>query len=85
MRRFVLATLRAYKRILSPLLGAHCRFHPTCSVYAHDAVERFGVVRGGTLAAFRVLRCNPLCDGGSDPVPDIFPRRPWRRSSPDDP
>jgi hypothetical protein len=71
--------LRGYQRALSPLLGARCRFHPTCSRYAHEAVQRFGVARGGTLALFRILRCQPFCDGGFDPVPDIFPARPWRR------
>jgi putative membrane protein insertion efficiency factor len=76
----VLGLLAGYRRILSPLLGPRCRFHPTCSSYASTAVARFGVWRGGVLALFRVLRCQPLCEGGIDPVPDTFPARPWRRA-----
>lgn len=80
VQRSVLALLRGYRAVLSPLLGQRCRFHPSCSVYAGDAVLRFGAGRGGVLALFRVLRCQPLCDGGIDPVPDTYPDRPWRRT-----
>jgi putative membrane protein insertion efficiency factor len=52
------------------VLGNRCRFHPTCSDYALEAVERFGIVRGSWLAVRRIVRCNPLCAGGLDPVPD---------------
>lgn len=79
-QRLVLGVLVGYQRLLSPLLGPRCRFHPSCSAYAMTAVGRFGVLRGGVLALFRVLRCQPLCDGGIDPVPDRFPSRPWRRT-----
>lgn len=79
-QRAVLALLRAYRAVLSPLLGQRCRFHPSCSHYAGEAVSRFGVARGGVLALFRVLRCQPLCEGGIDPVPQVFPARPWRRT-----
>lgn len=66
--------LKVYKKYLSPVLhaivpGIGCRFHPTCSVYAKDAVKMHGVVKGSCLAACRVARCNPLCKGGYDPVP----------------
>jgi putative membrane protein insertion efficiency factor len=61
--------LRAYKRFVSPLLPPACRFVPTCSEYAQEAVERYGVMRGGALAAWRLLRCHPLARGGYDPVP----------------
>ena len=67
--RLLIAILRAYKRWLSPLLGARCRFHPTCSVYAMQAIARFGALKGGWLATRRVLRCHPLHPGGHDPVP----------------
>lgn len=61
--------LRFYKRFLSPLLPSACRFEPTCSVYARDAIERHGLMRGSGLAARRLLRCQPLARGGFDPVP----------------
>jgi putative membrane protein insertion efficiency factor len=64
--------LAAYKRVLSPLLGARCRFAPSCSDYARIAVVRFGTARGGTLALWRLARCHPLCAGGHDPVPLHF-------------
>lgn len=72
--------LRAYRAVLSPLLGPRCRFHPSCSQYAAEAITRFGVLRGSVLALFRLLRCQPLCAGGVDPVPIRFPRKPWRRT-----
>ncbi len=72
LTRFLLFLIAAYKRLLSPLLGARCRFHPTCSTYARIAIARFGPWRGGVLAAWRILRCQPLCEGGMDPVPDHF-------------
>lgn len=79
-RRLAIALLRGYQRLVSPLLGARCRFHPSCSQYAVEAVERHGVLRGTVLGFFRILRCQPLAEGGYDPVPDAFPRRPWRRT-----
>ena len=69
MTRIVLAGLRFYKRRLSPALPAGCRYLPTCSEYAYQAVESHGVGRGGWLALRRLARCNPLCRGGLDPVP----------------
>ncbi|MBD8880412.1 MULTISPECIES: membrane protein insertion efficiency factor YidD [Rhodanobacter] len=70
--RFLLLLLRLYKRWLSPLIGQHCRFYPTCSDYARGAIVRFGPWRGCLLAAWRLLRCQPLCAGGEDPVPGHF-------------
>jgi len=61
--------VRVYQWTLRPVLGANCRFHPSCSDYAVQALARHGAVRGGALAAWRVLRCNPWCEGGHDPVP----------------
>jgi putative membrane protein insertion efficiency factor len=65
----LLATIHAYRLAISPLLGPACRYHPTCSVYASEAIGRFGPWRGGWLAARRVLRCHPFRAGGYDPVP----------------
>jgi putative membrane protein insertion efficiency factor len=75
MRRFAILLLRAYKRLISPLLGQHCRFHPSCSEYSMTAIERFGLLRGSWLTLRRLARCQPLCDGGLDPVPEQWPRR----------
>ncbi|MDR9433252.1 MAG: membrane protein insertion efficiency factor YidD [Spiribacter sp.] len=69
MRTILIALLRAYRYCISPLFGPCCRFHPTCSCYAVEAVERHGVLRGGYYAIRRLLRCNPLHPGGLDPVP----------------
>jgi putative membrane protein insertion efficiency factor len=70
LTRFLLLLLRLYKRWLSPLLGQRCRFYPSCSDYARIAVARFGPLRGGALTLWRLARCQPLCSGGEDPVPD---------------
>jgi len=75
MKRIVLAILRFYRKCISPLKPPSCRFTPTCSAYAVQAVERFGVLRGLYLAARRILRCNPLNPGGVDPVPEKFSLR----------
>lgn len=64
-----MALLRFYKAALSPLLPRACRFEPTCSVYAREAVERYGLARGTALAFRRLLRCHPFHRGGLDPVP----------------
>lgn len=75
MAQPLLLLLRGYKRWLSPVLGARCRFDPSCSDYATIAVARFGAARGSWLALLRIVRCQPLCRGGFDPVPTRF--RPW--------
>ena len=86
MKRFLtgvlLAPLRAYQRFISPALPRRCKYHPTCSAYAIDAVREFGVLRGVVLAGWRLLRCNPFSDGGYDPVEaqTLFRRR--RREMP---
>lgn len=67
--RVLVALTRGYKRWLSPLLPPACRFEPTCSVYAAEAIERHGARRGGLLAVKRLLRCRPGKPGGYDPVP----------------
>jgi uncharacterized protein len=60
--------LRVYKRFVSPWLPTACRFHPTCSEYMLEAVDRYGVIRGVGIGVKRLLRCHPFCEGGFDPV-----------------
>jgi putative membrane protein insertion efficiency factor len=67
--RLALALLRSYKLLVSPLFIGSCRFVPSCSDYAADAVRQYGVAHGSWLAARRLARCHPFCDGGHDPVP----------------
>jgi putative membrane protein insertion efficiency factor len=69
MRQLLLLLLRVYQYTLRPLLGPHCRFYPSCSEYAHGAIERHGALRGLWLGARRVGRCHPYHPGGYDPVP----------------
>jgi uncharacterized protein len=68
LRRIALLPIRAYQRLFSPMLGARCRYYPSCSEYAAQAIERFGILRGVVLAGWRLLRCNPWSRGGFDPV-----------------
>lgn len=69
MKQLVLWLIHAYRYAISPLLGPSCRFFPTCSEYAAEAVRRYGVSYGGWLAIKRILRCHPWNSGGFDPVP----------------
>ena len=69
----VLALIRFYQRFISPALPPSCRFTPTCSHYTWQAIERYGLGRGTLLGFKRVCRCNPLFEGGFDPVPDFTP------------
>ena len=73
-RRMLVRMVRLYRLLLSPWLGNQCRFAPTCSVYAIEAFERHGALAGAYLAAGRLLRCAPWCEGGCDPVPATRPR-----------
>ncbi|WP_038202427.1 membrane protein insertion efficiency factor YidD [Xenophilus azovorans] len=75
MRRLLIAVVRGYRLLLSPWLGGACRFTPTCSLYAIEALERHGAARGSYLAARRLVRCQPWCAGGYDPVPAAAGRR----------
>ena len=70
LRHLLLWTIRAYQLLVSPWLGPRCRFYPSCSCYAHAAIEQHGALRGGWLALRRLLRCHPFNEGGYDPVPD---------------
>ncbi len=78
MKVVVLAPLRFYRRFISPALGPRCKYHPTCSAYAVQAIERYGILRGLVLATWRVLRCNPFSHGGYDPpeAQKLFRARP---------
>lgn len=77
--RLLLLLLRGYRLLLSPWLGSQCRFEPTCSRYAIEAIDRHGAARGSYLMAARLTRCHPWCRGGHDPVPEpvdvVFGRR----------
>ncbi len=67
-RSICVAPIKGYQRVFSPLLGQRCKYYPSCSQYAVQAVEKFGILRGLALAGWRLLRCNPLSHGGFDPV-----------------
>jgi putative membrane protein insertion efficiency factor len=68
LRELVLVPVRVYRRVLSPALPKRCKYHPSCSAYAVEAVREYGVIRGSVLAGWRLLRCNPWSHGGYDPV-----------------
>lgn len=70
-KKLITAPIRGYQRFISPLTGARCRFYPSCSEYALEAINRHGVLRGGYLTVRRLLKCHPFHDGGFDPVPDV--------------
>jgi uncharacterized protein len=80
MRRLVLAPVLAYRRWVSPLLPRRCKYEPSCSAYAVEAIRELGAARGVVVAAWRVLRCNPWSHGGYDPVSEqrLFPARAAR-------
>jgi putative membrane protein insertion efficiency factor len=70
LRRLLVLPIRAYQRVISPGLPRRCRYHPTCSEYAVQAIGAFGILRGSVLAGWRLLRCNPWSKGGVDHVHD---------------
>lgn len=72
MKKIIIAIIKAYHKYISPILPGACRFTPTCSVYTVEAIESFGIIRGLLLGFLRILRCNPFCRGGYDPVPKKF-------------
>lgn len=68
MKRFFIALIRGYQKFISPLFPPSCRFQPTCSQYAIEAIQKYGALKGGAMAIWRILRCNPFGKGGYDPV-----------------
>lgn len=71
VRLVILGVLNGYQRLVAPALGQRCRFYPSCSTYAEEAVRLHGAVKGSLLATWRVLRCSPLSAGGPDPIPAV--------------
>ncbi len=71
MKSIALGLIRFYKRFISPVLPSACIYEPTCSMYMYEAIQRFGVVRGGWMGIKRIARCHPFSTGGYDPVPDV--------------
>ena len=84
MKRVLLAVIRFYQRSISPLTPPACRYTPTCSQYAIEAIERFGVIKGSGLAIRRILRCNPLGGHGYDPVPEKNENKKSRQQNKDE-
>ncbi|MEE2767284.1 MAG: membrane protein insertion efficiency factor YidD [Pseudomonadota bacterium] len=75
MKTILIHLIKTYRFLLSPWVGQHCRFHPTCSKYGLIALERFGIVYGCYLIARRIIRCHPFCNGGIDNVPEKLGNR----------
>ena len=74
VQRVLLGVVKGYRLLLSPWLGSSCRFEPTCSAYALQALDRHGAAAGSYLTVHRLMRCHPWCAGGSDPIPEQAPR-----------
>jgi putative membrane protein insertion efficiency factor len=78
MKQLLIGLVRLYRLLLSPWVGGQCRFYPTCSAYTIEALDTHGAAAGTYLGAVRILRCQPWCEGGHDPVPSQFTWAPWR-------
>ncbi|SFD18925.1 hypothetical protein SAMN05421842_12411 [Clostridium uliginosum] len=68
MKKFLISLIKFYRRSISPRRNPCCRFTPTCSQYALDSIDKYGTIKGSIMAIYRILRCNPFCKGGYDPV-----------------
>lgn len=80
--KLFIGLIRAYQLCISPLLGPSCRYYPTCSEYAAEAIKVHGIFKGSFLATHRVLRCHPGCEGGHDPVPEKSVKKPPGKQTP---
>lgn len=80
MKTLLILPIRGYRYAISPLMANHCRFYPSCSAYAEEAVSRHGAAKGLYLATRRILRCHPWAEGGIDLVPETFSLHPRRES-----
>ncbi|MCI8624537.1 MAG: membrane protein insertion efficiency factor YidD [Provencibacterium sp.] len=80
MKNLLLLLIRFYRKVISPLKPACCRFYPTCSEYALQAIAEYGALRGGLLSVKRILRCNPFCKGGIDLVPPDLSKKRKKQS-----
>ncbi|MCX7553710.1 membrane protein insertion efficiency factor YidD [Marinicella sp. S1101] len=80
IRSIFISILRGYQYLISPMLGNRCRFYPSCSEYMIQAVRRFGVFKGVYLGLKRLSRCQPMCEGGVDPVPEEYPGKKAKKS-----
>lgn len=69
LSRILMGLIKGYQYLLSPLIGQQCRYYPTCSQYALEAIEKHGAIKGGYYTTHRLLRCHPWCAGGHDPTP----------------
>ena len=81
MRSIALGLIKVYRYAISPLMASHCRFYPSCSCYAQEAIEQHGFLKGGLLSARRLGRCHPWNPGGYDPVPPASANRPTRMAN----
>ena len=85
IRSIVLLLIRGYQYGISPLMASHCRFYPSCSSYAREAITTHGLLKGGYLSCLRLLRCNPWNHGGYDPVPGSQTHKVLKQADPDTP
>lgn len=72
IKKLFLFLLKTYKKIISPFLGNHCRFYPSCATYTHEAIDKYGIIKGLILGIVRIFKCHPFHPGGYDPIPDSF-------------
>ncbi|MBO5313105.1 MAG: membrane protein insertion efficiency factor YidD [Clostridia bacterium] len=84
MKTILMLLIKFYRGAISPYLPKACRFTPTCSEYGLEAISKFGAIKGSLLTVYRILRCNPFCRGGYDPVPEKFTFRRYKEEQNND-